>query len=46
MLQHNATYVWLNLIPGPNESLPLVMKWEGDIVPGKTLEATEAVVAQ
>ena len=46
MLEHNATYVWLHLIPGPNESLPLVMKWEGDIVPGKTLEATEAVVAQ
>ena len=46
MLEHNATYVWLHLIPGPNESLPLVMKWEGDIVPGKTLAATEAVVAQ
>ena len=45
MLEHNATYVWLNLIHGPNESLPLVMKWEGDIVPGKST-ATEAAVAQ
>jgi hypothetical protein len=40
MLEHNATYVWLHLIRDwatewIHPSLPLVMKWEGDIVPGK-----------
>jgi hypothetical protein len=35
LLQHNATYVWLNIVPGPSPQHPLVMKWEGDITPGK-----------
>ena len=36
MLQHNATYVWLNLAAGPSASLPLSMRWAEDIVPGKS----------
>ena len=36
MLQHNATYVWLNLVADPSASLPLSMRWVGDIVPGKS----------
>ena len=32
---HTATYLWLNLVAGPSEAQPLVMKFEADIVPGK-----------
>ena len=35
LLQHNATYVWLNLVPGPSSKQPLVMNWESYITPGK-----------
>ena len=36
MLQHNATYVWLNLVADPSAPLPLSMRWVEDIVPGKS----------
>ena len=38
MLQHNATYVWLNLVADSSASLPLSMRWVEDIVPGKPSE--------
>ena len=37
--EHNATYVWLNLVPNTNASVTadLVMQWQTQVVPGKLL---------